>query len=241
MRPIDKGTVPLINNQPKTVSDYKDWRQDLLDRLGSYCCYCNMDLKDSPQVEHVVAKSTSPHLKLEWSNMLLACGPCNRAKSDADYNTQAHYIPDYHNTLLAFEYAVVPHPKKKNTSACIVIPADNDVVDRQKSIDTIALFKLDALTSNPRATDLRWKYRYEAYLSARLWKESWDSWGKELHQQFIPLLIDCALGKGFFGVWFTFFKDDRSIKHALVQSFVGTRASAFDASVSPVALHDGDL
>ena len=44
MRPIDKGAVPIKNGTPKTVSDYKDWRRDLMDRIGNYCCFCNMVL-----------------------------------------------------------------------------------------------------------------------------------------------------------------------------------------------------
>src|SRR5690606_24842339 len=104
MRPVTKGGIPQINGTDKTVSDYKDWRQDLIDRIGNFCSYCNMVLNDSPQVEHVAPKSTNPALALVWSNMLLACGPCNRAKSNLPYDLSTHYIPDYHNTHLAFDY-----------------------------------------------------------------------------------------------------------------------------------------
>ncbi|WP_293883549.1 HNH endonuclease [Sphingobacterium sp. UBA1498] len=241
MRPIHKGTVPAVNGIAKTVTDYKDWRADLLDRLGPYCCYCNMDLKDSPQVEHVIPKSTTPELQLEWDNMLLACGPCNRAKSDDDYNTDDHYLPDYHNTLLAFDYLILKHPTKADTNACIVIPAENDVVNTQKSIDTIKLFKLDALKSNKRATDLRWKYRYEAYYAAQVWKKHWDDWGREKHVEFIELMIICAISKGFFGIWFKFFNDVPSVKVALINAFVGTNNYAFDNTLTPISLNEGDL
>lgn len=60
MRPVDRGPVPHVNGVPKTVADYKDWRQDLIDRIGNYCCYCNMVLNDSPQVEHVTPKKPQP-------------------------------------------------------------------------------------------------------------------------------------------------------------------------------------
>ena len=57
MRPIDKGPVPLRDDgTPKVVNNYKDWRRDLLKRIGPYCCYCNIPLYDSPQVEHVIAQ-----------------------------------------------------------------------------------------------------------------------------------------------------------------------------------------
>ena len=78
MRPIDKGPVPLRDDgTPKVVNNYKDWRRDLLKRIGPYCCYCNIPLYDSPQVEHVIAQDIDPAKANDWDNMLLACGPCN--------------------------------------------------------------------------------------------------------------------------------------------------------------------
>lgn len=241
MRPIDKGNTPLVNTELKSVTDYKDWRQDLIDRLGNYCCYCNMTLNDSPQVEHVAPKNSVPELLLEWNNMLLACGPCNRAKSDNDYTVDDHYIPDYHNTHLAFDYIVVPHPRKNNTPACVPIPSANRNADIRKANNTIALLKLDALTSGARATDLRWKYRYEAFLSATLWRQSWDDWGNTMADKFIPLLKDAALAKGFFSIWFSFFQEVATIKAVLINSFPGTRVTAFDLNSNPIPLHDLDI
>lgn len=242
MRPVTKGDIPQISGTDKTVSDYKDWRQDLIDRIGNFCSYCNMVLNDSPQVEHVAPKSTNPALTLTWSNMLLACGPCNRAKSNLPYDIRTHYIPDYHNTHLAFDYVVVSHPKRKNTLACIPVPKQNLAVNIDRSNATIELFKLDALTSNPRATDLRWKYRYEAHQSSRLWRNSWDDWGYEMPVNFIPLLIDAAVGKGFFSIWFECFDDVPAVKKALLDAFPGSRMDGFsDADFSPVPLHEADL
>lgn len=37
MRPVNKGDIPQLNNKEKIVSDYKDWRLDLIDRIGGYC------------------------------------------------------------------------------------------------------------------------------------------------------------------------------------------------------------
>lgn len=243
MRPIDKGTVPKIDHEDKTVSDYKDWREDLLERIGNYCAYCNMLLNDSPQVEHVAPKSSHPQLQLNWNNMLLACGPCNRAKSNHAYDNETHYMPDYHNTQIAFEYIVVAHPKRKKLMACIPVPRELDLVEFAKAQKTIDLFKLDSITSNPRATDLRWKYRFEAFASSRLWRESWDNWGKNMQDVFIPLLIDAAKGKGFFSIWFDCFIDVSSIKKALIENFPGTRKSCFSEidEFNPLPINEGDL
>jgi len=118
MRPVERGGIPQENGVNKVVRDYKDWRQDLIDRIGNYCSYCNMTLNDSPQVEHVTPKNPRPGqvagALLDWNNMLLACGPCNRAKGNQPNSNQTHYIPDYHNTHLAFEYVIIDHKKEES-------------------------------------------------------------------------------------------------------------------------------
>lgn len=242
MRPVVRGAVPQINGVNKTVADYKDWRMDLIDRIGNYCSYCNMVLNDSPQVEHVSPKAPNPGLLLVWDNMLLACGPCNRAKSDDPYAVATHYIPDYHNTHLAFTYQVVAHPTKKNQPACIVIPRIDPAVSQQKAADTIQLCKLAQLTYNKRATDLRWKYRYEALVTAQLWRTNWNNWGNAV-AEFIGLLITAAQGKGFFSIWFDIFHDVPSVKSALINAFPNTHAASFDAmnGFNPVVRVAGDL
>lgn len=243
MRPIDKGDTPQLDNKEKTVSDYKDWRQDLLDRIGNYCAYCNMVLTDGPQVEHVAPKVINPQLRLKWSNMLLACGACNRAKSAWPYESNTHYLPDYHNTYLAFDHVIVPHPKKKNLMACVPVPKNINLVNIEKAANTIELFKFNAITSNPRATDLRWKYRFEAYQSSRLWRDSWDNWGKDVPDAFVPLLLDAALGKGFFSIWFECFHNVTIVKRNLIEAFPGTRLDCFSEAdnYEPIALHQDDL
>ncbi len=237
MRPVDRGNTPQVARANKTVADYKDWRQDLLDRIGNYCSYCNMVLNDSPQVEHVVLKNPQAGQPagalLAWDNMLLACGPCNRAKSNNPNSTATHYIPDFHNTHLVFDYIVIDHPKKSNQKACIPIPKNTINNNQQaKARNTIDLCKLDKLTMNPRATDLRWKYRFEAWHSANLiWRISWNNWTGNT-DDFIPLLVDAATAKGFFSVWFEAFNDIPNVKKALINGFTGTSLNAFQ-NVSP--------
>lgn len=51
MRTIDKG------RNEKIVSDYKQFRDDLVERIGCYCSYCEMKIDNQPDVEHVVSKS----------------------------------------------------------------------------------------------------------------------------------------------------------------------------------------
>jgi hypothetical protein len=235
MRPISKGTTPQVNGTEKVVSDYKDWRGDLVNQLGNYCCYCNMVLNDSPQVEHVVPQlPQAGHpagAALAWENLLLACGPCNRAKSNQPVSTSTHYLPDVANTHLAFQYIIVDYPQRPNSKGCIPIPRNVPGVIREKANETIALCRLDFVGVNPRVTDLRWKYRFEAWYAANaLWKPAWEKWGCSKSADFIPLLIDTASAKGFFSIWFEAFDDVPDVKSALIAAFPGTHRASFSAA-----------
>ena len=235
MRPVIRGAVPLnADGSPKKVSDYKDWRMDLLDRMGPFCSYCNMVLHDSPQVEHVIAQDINPAVKLEWDNMLLACGPCNRSKSNHPCPPDTHCLPDIHNGHLAFRYIVLDHPKKAGLKACIPIP--NTALPQnlqEKAKRTIDLCKLDALTYNPRATDLRWKYRWETLSIAQVWRQSWDSTfslqPETLQSQYLNLLTTAALAKGFFSIWLAAFEGAPFVLQTLINVFPNTDNNSFDA------------
>lgn len=235
MRPVEKGNTPQIAGVDKSVSDYKDWRQDLLDRIGNYCSYCNIVLNDSPQVEHVVPKKPQvgqpAGALLAWDNMLLACGACNRAKSNKPISTTTHYIPDTNNTHLIFDYVVryINHPKTGTQVVCIPIPKSTlNTHQQSKAQNTIDLCKLDVLSIQSKATDLRWKYRFEAWHSANLiWRKNWDGWGNKRANDFISLLIDAAKSKGFFSIWFEAFNDVPDAKSALVNGFIGTDRTSF--------------
>jgi hypothetical protein len=236
MRPIFRGPTPTdAAGNPKTVSDYKDWRADLIYRIGNYCSYCNMVLNDSPQVEHVSPKN--PQLGqpagslLDWDNMLLACGPCNRTKDNNPCPTSTHFLPDFHNTHLAFDHLVFDVPQKPGHKACLVNSKPTLTAAQSiKAQNTIKLCGLDKILVNPRATDLRWKYRYEALIAAQLWREKWDSFGKDFSGQFLPLLNTAATGKGFFSVWYDTFHDVPEVLQSLIAAFPNTERSCFDAT-----------
>ncbi len=232
MRAINKGSVPLVNGIPKKVSDYKDWRQDLIDRIGNYCCYCNMRLNDSPQVEHVVPKNPQPgHAAgsmLDWDNMLLGCGPCNRAKSNNPVSSATHYLPDVANTHLVFDYVVRNHPTKPNAVGCVPVVSVGPNVDSTKAVNTIKLCGLDKISVNARATDLRWQYRYEALLWAKVWKKQWDDWGYNNSNGFIDLLIIQIQAIGFFSIWLRTFENDQAVLEAIVSRISGNNLSCYD-------------
>lgn len=232
MRPIDKGPTPTVKGKIKKVSDYTQWRADLLDRLGPYCCYCNIRLSDSIQVEHVVAQSKDISSVLDWDNLLLSCAPCNRAKSNQDCSYLTHYLPQYHNTHLAFIY----YGEKPFTR-----PRDS-VENKNKSENTIALFSLDRDTSRDpnRVTDLRWKFRRSAILYARICRQDWrHEWGEERKSEYVRHLKIMVEGHGFWSVWYDAFFDVPEVVQMLVKDFPGTNRRYFDeVTFSPISGDD---
>ena len=235
MRPIERGQVPInADGTPKIVAVYRNWRKDLIDRLGNYCSFCEMKLNDSPQVEHVVAQNIDPALALEWTNLLLACSPCNRAKSDNPCPPQTHYLPTTHNTFLPFLFSITTNPRQSNEAASFVVVNTNLQANQQlKAQNTLILCQLDtdftAIGSEQRVTDLRWRYRLEAIETAKMWRQEWDSWAYQTPTtQFIGLLITAAKGHGFWSAWFKVFEDVQAIREALVTEFVGTATTCFD-------------
>lgn len=240
MRPIERGNVPLNEDgTPKTVSDYKNWRKDLLDRLGNYCSYCEMALNDSPQVEHVIAQDVDSALALEWINMLLACSACNRAKWNHLCPSATHYLPTHHNTFLSFRLLKTKNLRHQDEAASFVIV--NPILQanqRLKAQNTVDLCRLNvdftAIRSEQKVTDLRWRYRREAIFDAELWRKEWDDWGQNSANQFIELLITNAKAKGFWTAWFTVFQDVRAVREALINGFKGTAIGCFDDDYNPI-------
>ncbi len=249
MRPIFRGPVPTdAAGTPKKVSDYKDWRADLIDRIGNYCSYCNMVLNDSPQVEHVTPKipqagQIAGNL-LDWDNMLLACGPCNRTKDNNPCPTSTHLLPDFHNTHLAFDHVLFDVPRRPGQKACLLKPKTGLTATQSiKAQNTIKLCGLDAIKANPRATDYRWKYRYQALVAAQLCRKSWDNIDKQFSNEFLTLLTIAATGKGFFSIWYEAFHDVPQVLQSLIAAFPNTEPTCFDAvnGYSPIPRNATDL
>ncbi|MBF9222965.1 HNH endonuclease signature motif containing protein [Hymenobacter ruricola] len=247
MRPVERGPIPVLaDGTTKTVKDYKDWRFDLINQIGKYCSYCNMPLYDSPQVEHVAPKSPVPGLALAWDNMLLACGACNSIKNDRSCSSATHFLPDYHNTHLAFAQAVRSHRKLPASSAAVVVPRPGlPALKFPKASATIALCGLarveQTATQMRRASDLRWLYRFEACELATRYRAAWDALPAAFEAQFLACLHDLARAIGFFSVWFDSFYDVVPVKQMLIGAFPHT-ANCFPApSYDPVVRVTGDL
>ena len=90
MRPIERGAAPCA------YGDYKEAKQDLVNRLGTYCSYCERRIATILAVEHIQAKSLPhyAHLANDWNNFLLACVNCNSSKSAAEVDPARYLLPD---------------------------------------------------------------------------------------------------------------------------------------------------
>jgi hypothetical protein len=175
MRPLDKGAIPLDDaGNVIAPTDYKKWRKALIDRIGYYCAYCNMPLSHSLQVEHVQPKNPPAGFTagdpLAWNNMLLACGPCNNAKTNTPIDANTYYLPEEHNTFLPFKEQNVAG---KNHN--IIVVADNlTPIQEIKSQRTIDLLDLDEIDERDDVVDLRSEKRHDAWLAVLAAKAIFD-------------------------------------------------------------------
>ena len=69
-----------IGDHPPKVARWRDFHEILAQRFFRLCVYCEEVCKG--EVDHFHPKSRFPELVYEWTNWLLACTPCNRAKGD---------------------------------------------------------------------------------------------------------------------------------------------------------------
>lgn len=237
MRPLDKGLTPIVNGVPKTVTEYGAWRLYLIDRIGYYCAYCNMPLSEQLQVEHVVAKVPAPGAPagslLDWQNMLLSCGVCNRAKSNQTSNTTLHYLPESHNTHLPFE--VTTHLTEPDVSIVVSRKQGLNSAQTSKAKRTIKLFALDVFDKRDKVVDIRWLKRNEAIIMVNLMYKSYLEAKKSptyIAKDLANSMAYAAKVTGFFSLWYEKFINEPELMEALTNNSIikGTATNCFDAA-----------
>lgn len=228
MRPIEKGVSPY-----GSISKYQDAKGYLVQRIGDYCSYCEMQLDSSLAVEHIQPKSLHPEKECEWENLLLACSICNSTKGDADINDNNindYLWPNVHNTFLALQYS-----EGGVVSVNPMLPPDI----REKAQKLISLVGLD------RTPDI-----FSGYSDGR-WQKRKEVWDKAQRAKTRLLDCDCegmraqivetAKADGYFSIWMTVFADDADIKNRLIGQFTGTACLAFDAQGNPIPRASQDV
>lgn len=227
MRPVDKGAPPTA------YAKYQDAAQDLKERLGDYCSYCERQIETNLAVEHVQPKLHVHALLTSWTNFLLACTNCNSCKGHTPINLADYVWPDADNTMRAFQYTrggiVQANPALAAASAA-------------KAWATIGLIGLDRDPGNPgrapTSADDRWRRRLEAWQNAERCRSRLAVRDTiELRET----IAEVATGRGEFSIWWTVFAHDVDMRKRLREAFVGTHGASFDANENPLPRAGGHL
>ena len=208
MRRVDRGPWPLDDaSNPKNFQPYNKAKADLLSRLGEYCSYC--ERTGDLHIEHVIPMNHRPDLEQEWTNFLLGCANCNAIKGDRNDSRNGYLWPDQDDTEAAFSYLPDGIVRVRDD-----LP-DPDLTNAKRLFDLVGLGRRPA--HDPRARDLRWRDRSEAWRSAEFARQRVKE-GAD-----VDWVIQLAKAVGFFSVWMTVFADDLQMCDRLRRSFPGTR------------------
>ncbi len=195
MRPVNKG------NAPRVYTDHGQARHDLGAVIGYYCSYCEMKVRNSIEVEHILPQNQGG-ARLDWDNFLLSCKYCNTRKSDINDNLVDYLWPDIDNSDLAFTYS----------EANIIEPKANLSNNlRDKAQQSIDLMKLNLAEMETTEADTRWISRKEAWDLA--WK-SYTDWKEAPIIQMARSLARASLN-GHYSIWIEVFKNEQMVIDAI--------------------------
>lgn len=227
MRPIDKGTAP------STFARYQEAQPDLVARLGDYCSYCERQIETNLAVEHVQPKSRAAPLATSWSNFLLGCVNCNSCKGRRAVRLGDYFWPDTDNTLRAFTYS----------RGGLIEPSSGlGPALSARARATIALTGLDRVPGTPgrapSTSDWRWLRRQQVW---QLAEADRDRLRSNDTVEVRELIVENALARGMFSIWWSVFAGDVDMRRRLRSAFVGTHTGCFDANEDLVARPGGQL
>lgn len=215
--------------------NYQDAGPDLQARLGDYCSYCERQIETNLAVEHVQPKDLQPALRNTWTNFLLGCVHCNSSKGVQPVSVPNFLWPDLDNTLRAFEYG--PGGLVKSSTA-LTPPI------QAKAEALIQLTGLDKDPGNPTTgrrpteSDKRWRRRLEAWQLAERSKQRLVRINTpEMREQ----IVETALARGMFSIWYHAFAGDADMRRRLRQAFTGTAPNCFDTNEGLVPRPGGQL
>ena len=213
MRPINKG------ESPKEYTRYRYSVDDLKERLGSFCSYCEMNIDNQPDVEHVIPKSKEPDLKLKWSNFLLSCKTCNTIKGDKNDDREGYAFPDEVNTAYLYRYQ----------HGMVQINDELSEEDKEKAQKMFDLIKVDRDRNTSNLNDDRKIARLREFNKAT---DSLKDYSE------LPCdLMASVIGRspsGFVSVWLEVFKEHPKVKEAILKNTKGTALKCYDDNFTPI-------
>ena len=220
MRPVNKGNIPQkLDGTDKTYTTYGQAKDDLRERLGSFCSYCEMNIENQPDIEHVSPKSKNPDLETEWDNFLLACKVCNTLKNNHNDDRNGYVFPDTHNTSFLYEYL------------------ENDVKvksDLPQNIKELAIATFDLIELN-RKFDTSDRVDDRALARLHSWHKAQEAFKDFLELSTHPEMIRATARScsGFFSMWVQIFQEYPEVKKAILENVSGTAVDCYDENFNP--------
>jgi len=213
MRPVNKGVSPNSYNK------YNEAKDDLRDILGTYCSYCEMNISNQPDIEHVSPKSKNPELETDWNNLLLACKTCNVIKSNDNQDREGYIFPDTDNTAFAYIYS--------KTEVIVNPTLSKD--EKELAISTYNLVNLNRKKDTKNRIDDR---RFARLIE---WDKALDS--LEDYVQCNTPEMKRQIGRspsGFFSSWLEVFKAYPEIKEEILKNVKGSAIECYDENFNPI-------
>lgn len=231
MRPVNRGDRPIDGmGKPVNFKQYGDARNELINRLGCYCSFCEIRLPMALAVEHIQPKSLEPTLENEWSNFLLSCPSCNSIKGTKAINLHDYLWVNLDNTFRAFIYEKDRSPQ---------IAGFLNAAQQQIAQNTLELTGLNREPSSPETVkDKRWKARkaaWDAALQAKV------NLGQQPSEQMSQIILVLAIHTGFWSIWMTVFQNDTDMRQRLIDAFQGTSTDCFDGQTQALPRPNGQL
>lgn len=223
MRAVEKGEAP------RTYTKHEQAKNDLANRIGWYCSYCEMGVRHFIAVEHIVPQNNGGAI-LDWENFLLGCFHCNSVKGARNQSREGYLWPDIDNTPLAFAYnrTQVIHPAA-NLSETIY----------QRALATIHLTGLDRRpggNNEPTDRDVRWIHRREVWGIA---EASLEDWHLTSTPAMARQIARTAFGHGFYSIWMTIFQGIQPVINEINQIFPGTYLPLIDSNTHQAQIRTG--
>lgn len=221
MRPIERGPSPQV------YARYEDAKQDLVNRLGLYCSYCERRIATLLAVEHIQPKALPQytHLEVVWENFLLACVNCNSAKGDQDVILADLLLPDRDNTFAAYRYDPLGAVEISTGLGSNTAKAES----------TLLITALNRLPQNEADYALGVSALGRVGQRVQAWVQASDALA-DFHagRTTARAVAREAAGCGFFSIWMAAFEGIPEVRRELIAIFPGTSADCFDSSTSPV-------
>jgi uncharacterized protein (TIGR02646 family) len=254
MRPVNKGTHPKKSHRQglKKFNDPSNAKNDLVERLGPYCSYCEQQYsKSALDVEHVLPKEEGmyPEMVSAWENFLLSCNVCNSRKNSYVQSCPEYQNPDTGRRLIHhFELDDFLWPHLDNTFEAFDYFEDGRVelkgLDEQtveRAANTLRMLKLgneenvtangdDILLVPPPSESRAWR----CYIW-RTAQEAVEALIEYNDERAFKNALKSALALGGWSIWIKVFSQDpdenrrRRFYQAMLDRFPGTATECFDS------------